>query len=247
MKPASPPRPPAFLADHEPGEVEVFTFQTLGSVLPAPEDRTSARPPRAPPAATATPAAPAKASFRERAEQREQPPGQDEGASTSAAAAEAGALALARLGDSLREENARTLAASLERLNLQAQRLAEQARSDALEIGFAVARRVLESELSSSPTPLFELIRSAIRKLAESRTVTVRLSPGDLDRINAAGGTFGLGSLSVAEILLRPDDSLKTGDCIVEGELGSVDGRLDRRIEELWKVVAGQLTDEVQR
>jgi flagellar biosynthesis/type III secretory pathway protein FliH len=41
----------------------------------------------------------------------------------------------------------------------------------------------------------------------------------------------------VAEIDVLPDASLSRGDCVVEGELGSVDGRLAARLEEVRRAL----------
>ena len=130
------------------------------------------------------------------------------------------------------------LASAIESLRQTAERLAEQARSDALEVGFQVARRILEMEVSSSsPEPLFALIRSALRKAGEVREVTVRLSPGDEVRIRAAL-TDRPDALSTATVRLESDGSLSPGDCIVEGEFGSVDGRLSTRLDEMQTAVS---------
>ncbi len=129
------------------------------------------------------------------------------------------------------------LASSIEALRLTSERLAEQARSDALEIGFQVARRILEMEVSSSPEPLFALIRSALRKAGEAREVRVRLAPADEVRIREALEERP-DALSMASVRLESDGSLCTGDCIVEGEFGSVDGRLTTRLDELQSAVS---------
>ncbi len=128
------------------------------------------------------------------------------------------------------------LKSAIEHLRQYSSRLAEQTRSDALEIGFQVARRILETELTTSPAPLFGLIRSAVQRLGEARKVTIRLNPGDLARIQTPEGAPDLG-LTVAQVELLPDSTLETGDCIVESELGRVDGRLSTRLAELARVL----------
>ncbi len=135
------------------------------------------------------------------------------------------------------EKTASRLAAALENLRTQTERLAEQARADALEIGFQVARRILTTELTTSPQPLFALVRSAVQRSGESRHLVVRLSPTDLSRIDAAGGLSAVG-LAVAQLELRADPSLSVGDCVVEADFGSVDGRLSTRLDALRRVVA---------
>jgi flagellar assembly protein FliH len=121
------------------------------------------------------------------------------------------------------------LQAGLEALKQEASRLGEQARSDALEIGVLIARRILERELSSSLDPLFGLIRSAIRRVGEARQIVVKVSPDDHRRLQETPGA----SLSLANVTVQPDESLQPGDVVVESELHGVDARLDTRLDEL--------------
>jgi flagellar assembly protein FliH len=137
----------------------------------------------------------------------------------------------------IRAEAMQRVAHAVEVLRLQAERLAEQARADALEIGFRVARRVLRSELSTSPDALFSLVRSAIQRCGDSRKVTVRVHPQDAALLAPALAEGGLG-VSAASLEVAPDASLSPGDCVVDTDFGKVDGRLDTRLEELFRAAA---------
>jgi flagellar assembly protein FliH len=129
------------------------------------------------------------------------------------------------------------LAAAIQGLRLASARLAEQARSDALEIAFVIARRILEAELKASPEPLFALVRSAVRRLGEARHIRVRLCPADAAVIEEALTKEELPDLAVVQTQVVADASLSPGDCVVESALGSVDGRLDGRLGELKRAV----------
>jgi flagellar assembly protein FliH len=135
------------------------------------------------------------------------------------------------------------IAGALENFRLHAEHLAEQARSDALEIGFQVARRILEIELSTSPEPLFALIRSAVQRVGESRKVSVRLCPSDLSRVDAGGGKAAMG-LSIVQLEMISDSALSPGDCIVDGDFGAVDGRINTRLQELRRTVTNAVEGE---
>lgn len=121
------------------------------------------------------------------------------------------------------------LQSALEALRQEGRRLGEQARSDALEIGVLIARRILERELTTSLDPLFGLIRSAIRRVGEARAIVVKVSADDHRRLQDSPGS----SLSLANVTLQIDEALGPGDVVVESELHGVDGRIDTRLEEL--------------
>jgi len=147
-------------------------------------------------------------------------------------------------GPRITEGMAARLAASVERLRAESERLAEQTRADALEIGFQVARRILEIELTTSAEPLFALVRAAVRRAGESRTLTLRLHPADKALIDESGGAARVDGLMAARLQIAADPSLARGDCMVDADFGSVDGRLDTRFAQVRQALEGALDEE---
>jgi Flagellar assembly protein FliH len=123
-------------------------------------------------------------------------------------------------------------------LKLEGARMAEQMRSDSLEIAFVVAQRILEQEISANPKALFTLVRSAVRRVADSRKITVRLCAQDHERLTQALGAQDPDALSFAALNLVVDPSLTPGDVVVDSDLGTIDGRLSKRLEALKAAAA---------
>jgi flagellar assembly protein FliH len=138
-------------------------------------------------------------------------------------------------------------ASTIELLRATAERLAAEARTDALEIGFLVARRILEMELSASAEPLVNLVRSAVRRLGESRRIVIHLSPQDAQAMSTIIETRGpqaVAQAAISRVEIVADPSLGRGDCLVEGDLVTVDGRINARIEELRRVLEASGAEE---
>ena len=142
----------------------------------------------------------------------------------------------------LRADAFQRVAHAVEVLKLQGERLAEQARSDALEIGFLVARRILEAELSTSAEALFALVRGALKRAGDSRKVVVRVHPEDARLLEgpASAGTLGV---TTATIEVTGDPSLGRGDVVVDTDFGMVDGRLATRFDELHRAATSALEE----
>ncbi|MBI5067657.1 MAG: flagellar assembly protein FliH [Deltaproteobacteria bacterium] len=138
-----------------------------------------------------------------------------------------------------RREALARVAQAVEMLRTQASWLAEQARADALEIGFQVARRVLESELRTSPEPLFALVKSALRRTGDSRRVSIRLSPADAAELQSPAGQAAVEGIGAARIEIQADATLQPGDCVVDTDFGQIDGRLETRLGELRRALEG--------
>lgn len=133
------------------------------------------------------------------------------------------------------EAQREALRSAIEALRAQSERLAEQARSDSLELGVLIARRILEREINSDLGAVFSLIKSAIRRAGEDHVTRVRLSPMDAAELEiAARSEFSLGTITMVG-----DASLERGDVVVETEHHEIDGRISTRMAEIVKIVSG--------
>jgi flagellar assembly protein FliH len=141
-------------------------------------------------------------------------------------------------------EFAERSAAAVSAMRLTSERLAEQARSDALELALLVSRRILEAELSTNVERFFGVIRSVIRRAGESRRIVVRLNPEDANRVEAAGGGRAISAMSVAQVEISPDADLELGDCMVDADFGMVDGRLTTRLDEMRRLLQEAMAGE---
>jgi flagellar biosynthesis/type III secretory pathway protein FliH len=145
-------------------------------------------------------------------------------------------------------ENAERLGRAIELLRLTTERVGASVAANALEIGVMIARRILEAELKSDIEVQRALIRSAVRRLGETHKVTIHVAPADLEAVKAAAGEGHAGDLGlnlrIAKIEILPDTNLTPGDCLVDSDAASVDGRLGTRLEEIRRVLAGILHDD---
>jgi hypothetical protein len=130
--------------------------------------------------------------------------------------------------------------AAVERLRMLSDRLAADVRNDALEVAMLLARKIVEGELTTNVDKMMGTVRSAVRRLGESRRITVRLCPADAELMSNGGNrpVGEMAGLSAAKVEVVSDPTLGRGDCMVEGDLGSVDARLDTRFAELRRAIA---------
>ena len=98
--------------------------------------------------------------------------------------------------------------------------------------------------LASNPAALTGLIRSAVARLGESRKIQLRLHPSDAANVEVAGDGGPLAGVAIARVEIRADATLSPGDCIVDGEQGTVDGRVATRLEEVRRILTRALAEE---
>lgn len=135
------------------------------------------------------------------------------------------------------------LLAAVAELRRTSERLGAAAATDAVEIACLLARRILEAEIKTDVEALRGLVRSAVRRLGEVHRVTIHLAPVDAEALRVAAGEPPLGGLGIAKVDIVADTNLTPGDCLVESDAATVDGRLGTRIEELRRVLVTVMTD----
>jgi len=136
------------------------------------------------------------------------------------------------------------LARAIEMLRMQNHALAEEARSDALEIGFQVARRILEKEISTDVTAVMALVKSALKRAQDARVLAVHVCPEDHAMLTAAMEQESFSDVAVADVTLVQDSTLGRGDVRVLTDFGSVDGTLATRLGEMRQTLRAHLTQE---
>lgn len=163
----------------------------------------------------------------------------------------------------LANDSAERLGRAIAELRLTADRLGAEVAATAIELGCLVARRILEAELKTDLEAHKALVRSAVRRLGEEHRVSIHLAPSDIELVRAAAGETADGNvgssaaigpgtdigynLGIAKVEIFPDTNLTPGDCLVESDAATVDGRLGTRLEEirrvLFNVINGQGSD----
>lgn len=135
------------------------------------------------------------------------------------------------------QQAARQLAQLFEAAQSQLDKAEQLSAQAVLELACDLARQVLRHEISSNPNVLLPVIRESLGLLfADSRSVSIKLNPQDLEVLQAAlKEEFPALSLN-----LISDASLTRGGCLIESAGTVVDGRLEKR----WARAIGQLGQE---
>ncbi|MBN2310057.1 MAG: hypothetical protein JXR94_13875 [Candidatus Hydrogenedentes bacterium] len=120
---------------------------------------------------------------------------------------------------------------------------ARQAFLDALEPEVArlagiIARRILHREAEADPEVVGSTVRAALENLVGRERLTVRLNPGDVNRIREQGVRL-LDEFDGAEVSVVGDESVDVGGCIVETESVKVDARLEAQLQQIVDAMLG--------
>jgi flagellar biosynthesis/type III secretory pathway protein FliH len=135
-----------------------------------------------------------------------------------------------------------TLAAAAEQLRADQAAAAEELERRAVELGLALAQKVLAGALSVEPERVLDSVQGALRGIVERERIIVMVNPDDLEIVRGAIGELRdqLGGIEHCEV--QAERRVARGGCIVRTPVGDVDARVETKLERASEVVAAALS-----
>src|SRR5665213_2214834 len=108
------------------------------------------------------------------------------------------------------------------------------ARSRRLALG--IAERVLHQQIALDRGVVFEMAKTAIARLIERDTVTVRVNPADLERMREhRDELIAIGD--IRNLRLVEDQRVDRGGVVVDTDAGTIDARISTQLDEARKIL----------
>jgi flagellar assembly protein FliH len=148
-----------------------------------------------------------------------------------AAGERAGAEAAGQRG----EATLHRLTETLNELTTVRTEMIRQTERQMVHLALAIARRILQREVSLDPDLLLAMARVALERLGESARVTVRLHPEDY----AAAGAARVADFAGGNVTIVSDNRLSRGACRVESDMGMLDVGIDAQLQEVGRALIG--------
>jgi flagellar biosynthesis/type III secretory pathway protein FliH len=118
---------------------------------------------------------------------------------------------------------------------------AERLERRAVELGLALAKKILAGTLEVEPERVLEAVTGALRGIVERERVTVLVNPDDLEIVREAMDNLkaSLGGIEHCEV--QAERRVGRGGCIVRTPVGDIDARVETKLERAGEVVAAAL------
>ncbi|MCI1692393.1 FliH/SctL family protein [Aneurinibacillus aneurinilyticus] len=145
------------------------------------------------------------------------------------------------------EEYAQALeqaAAILEEAPSTKRRMIAEAESFVLDLTIEIARKVIGEQLMLDKENVIALIRKALSRTQEYKSVTVAVSPDTYTYVQENRAKLLEVLDSQVEITIIPDDAVTDGGAVIRTTMGSVDARVDVQLEEIKKALQAVLANE---
>jgi flagellar assembly protein FliH len=118
---------------------------------------------------------------------------------------------------------------------------AEAVERDAVELAVQLAEKIVAGALAVEPERVLDVVRGALRRLAERRRVTVLVHPDDLELVRSAAAGFAaeLGGIEHCEV--QAERRLSRGGAVVRTDEGQVDASIETQLARACELVAAEL------
>ena len=111
----------------------------------------------------------------------------------------------------------------------------------AVELGMALASKVLAGALSVQPERVLDSVQGALRGIVERERVIVMVNPDDLEIVQGAAEELKATLGGIDHCVIEAERRVGRGGCIVRTPVGDVDARIETKLERASEVVAAAL------
>ncbi len=113
-----------------------------------------------------------------------------------------------------------------------------------VELSSRIAAKILVREIKTQPALVLDLVRLAVRRLAERQKVLISLNPEDLLKVKGSEVEAGLAGLGIKEISYLADETIIHGGVKVSSGLVSIDATLDGQLSEIVRSLLEEASHE---
>ena len=129
-----------------------------------------------------------------------------------------------------------TMRGLLEMGRAERHKLIADAEPEVVRLALAIAERVLHQQIALDRGVVVEMAKTAIARLIERDTVTVRVNPADLERMRQhRDELIAIGDIRNLRVV--EDQRVDRGGVVVDTDAGTIDARIATQLDEARKVL----------
>jgi flagellar assembly protein FliH len=106
-----------------------------------------------------------------------------------------------------------------------------------LSLGFEVAKKILNAEVSANPRAVLSVLQKALTYVADKDRIVVKVAKDDAELVSETRNFWIPVGERLSSIVIEEDSRIEKGGCIVESNSGVADARLGVQFNELEEVV----------
>lgn len=135
------------------------------------------------------------------------------------------------------DEMIQTMRGLVEMARGERHKIIESAEPELVRMAIAISERILHAHVAVEPAAVLEMTRSAIARVLERETVTIRVNPADIELMREHREQL-MAMNDIDNLRLIEDQRVDRGGVIVETEGGTIDAKITTQLREVRRLIA---------
>ncbi len=119
----------------------------------------------------------------------------------------------------------------------EAHRMIIDAERQVVAIALAVAGKVIAREIEENPATILPVVKEALAKVRDQDNIVIRVNPDDYEMVLMAKHDLQLMVGREHAVSVSADQIVAAGGCVIDTALGTVDAKLDTKLEMVYKAI----------
>lgn len=135
------------------------------------------------------------------------------------------------------DEMIETMRGLIDMARIERHKIIEGAEPEIVRLSTAIAERILHAHVALDPTTVLDMTRSAITRLVNRETVTVRVNPADIELMREHRDQL-MTMNDIDNMRLIEDQRVDRGGVVIETEAGTIDAKVTTQLREVRRLMA---------
>lgn len=135
------------------------------------------------------------------------------------------------------DEMVETMRGLIDMARVERHKIIEGAEPEIVRLSVAIAERILHAHVALDPATVLEMTRSAIARIVNRETVTVRINPADI-AIMREHRDHLMAMNDIDNMRLIEDQRVDRGGVLIETEAGTIDAKVSTQLREVRRLMA---------
>jgi flagellar assembly protein FliH len=135
------------------------------------------------------------------------------------------------------DEMLETMRGLVEMARVERHKIIETAEPEILRLSVAIAERILNQHVALDENTVLEMTRSAITRLVNRETVTVRVNPADIETMRQHRDKL-MAMNDIDNLRVIEDQRVDRGGVLIETDAGTIDAKISTQLREVRRLLA---------
>jgi flagellar assembly protein FliH len=135
------------------------------------------------------------------------------------------------------DEMLQTMRGLIDMARIERHKIIETAEPEIVRLSVAIAERILNQHVALENNAVLEMTRSAITRLVNRETVTVRVNPADIESMRQHRDKL-MSMNDIDNLRVIEDQRVDRGGVVIETDAGTIDAKISTQLREVRRLLA---------